>query len=321
MSAANAAVTAGRPMVGIAIAALAVLSFAFGDTLTKTLAERFPVPSIMGVRYWLNVALLVAILGPRHGSGLWRTNRTALVIARGGVLAMASVAMGYALKLIPVGEATSIVYLSPIVVILLAAPVLGEKPTRITMIGAAFGFCGVLLIARPGSGLVLAGVIYALINVGLTSTYHLTTRLLARTETAVAMQVISALVGALVFTPFLFADAGLSALSLEEAGLFLGLALAMTAGHYLFTLAYREAPATLIAPFTYLQLFWAVGFGWLIFGHVPDWITATGIGLIAASGAAIAASGHLMGRRRAARRAARALPSGAVVDDRDDPKT
>ncbi|AJE49176.1 DMT family transporter [Celeribacter indicus] len=287
----------GRPLIGIAIVAFAVMNFALGDTLTKALTERFPVPAIIAARFWINFVLLVIFLGPRHGARLWRTTRTWLVVLRGLILAMGSLSMGFALRLIPVGEATSLVYLAPIVVILLSTPILGERPTRVSVAGAAVGFCGVLLIARPGSGLNPEGVLWALTGVVVTAFYHLTTRLLARTETAVSMQFYSALVGALVFTPLSLAGPAVPMPDGLDLARLMGVGVAMTAGHYLFTLAYREAPATLIAPFTYLQLLWAVMLGWLVFGHVPDWISTAGIALIAGSGAAIAATGHMMSRR------------------------
>ena len=62
----------------------------------------------------------------------------------------------------------------------------------------------------------------------------------------------------------------------------------MTVGHFLFTAAYREAPASLLAPVNYLHLFWAGGLGWLVFGHLPDGWSLAGMALVCASGVAVA---------------------------------
>lgn len=62
----------------------------------------------------------------------------------------------------------------------------------------------------------------------------------------------------------------------------------MTTGHYLFAAAYREAPASLIAPVNYMHLVWAAVLGWLVFAHVPNAISLIGMGLICVAGAAIA---------------------------------
>ncbi|WP_108257925.1 DMT family transporter [Mangrovicoccus ximenensis] len=196
---------ASRPLLAVGIAALAVMGFALGDVLTKTLAGRYPVIWLMLARYGLNLLILLAVLGPRHGRALWRTERTGLVCLRAASLAFGSLAMAFALRVLPVGEAVAILYISPVVVILLARPVLGEPLTATGLACALAGFCGVLAIVRPGTGLVLEGVIFALINVGLAAVYHLTTRLLSRTETAAAMQVNSAAIGTAIFLPLALA--------------------------------------------------------------------------------------------------------------------
>ena len=61
-----------------------------------------------------------------------------------------------------------------------------------------------------------------------------------------------------------------------------------TLGHYLFTAAYREAPASMLAPVTYLHLFWASGLGWLVFDHVPDALSIAGMALVCAAGVGVA---------------------------------
>jgi drug/metabolite transporter (DMT)-like permease len=80
------------------------------------------------------------------------------------------------------------------------------------------------------------------------------------------------------------------------------LGLLMTSGHFLFTAAYREAPASTVAPIGYMQLFWSGGLGWLVFGHVPDAISLVGMGLVVVAGVAIALRSHIDGRK------AQALP-------------
>ena len=77
-----------------------------------------------------------------------------LVFLRGLCLALASLTMGLALRLMPVGETVAIVYLSPFAVMLLAIPLLGERVGPLGWTCAAVGFLGVLLIVRPGGGLV-----------------------------------------------------------------------------------------------------------------------------------------------------------------------
>ena len=84
---------------------------------------------------------------------------------------------------------------------------------------------------------------------------------------------------------------------LIDFGLMLLLGLLMTSGHFLFTAAYREAPASTVAPIGYMQLFWSDGLGWLVCGHVPDAISLIGMGLVVVAGVSIALRSHFDGRK------------------------
>ncbi len=138
---------------------------------------RYPVAPVVAVRYAVNLALLTLMLWPRIGARLWQVRRYWLVTLRGLCLALASLTMGLALRVMPVGETVAIVYLAPFLVLLLSVPVLGEKVGLAGWLGAMVGFAGVLLILRPGGGLDPWGVTMALVNVGFGTAYHILTRL------------------------------------------------------------------------------------------------------------------------------------------------
>ena len=284
-------------MRGILMVSLAVLAFAVSDVVMKHLAASHSVPVIVAVRYLINLGLLAVILGPRHGGGLWRTRRTGLVAVRALSLAMGSLTMGLALQLMPVGETVAIVYLAPFLVMLLAVPLLGEKVTLVGWLGAIAGFLGVLLIVRPGAGLDPWGVVFAVTNAGFATGYHLLTRFLARTETMVAMLFHTALIGSVFFCLAALPNLQGFAPGLFDIGLLLLLGALATLGHFLFTAAYREAPASLLAPVNYLHLAWAGGLGWLVFGHVPGWLSTAGMALVCLGGVAAAAQAHFQRKR------------------------
>lgn len=282
------AMPVGRPLKGVALVATAVLTFALADVLTKIQAERHPVAVVVAVRYLVNLGLLVLLMGPSQGRALWRTRRTGLVMVRALCLAAASLTMGLALKLMPVAETVAIIYLAPFLVMLLAVPQLGERVPLAGWIGATAGFLGVLLIVRPGAGLAGWGVALALMNAGFATAYHLLTRVLARTETVQAMLFHVAAVGCVVFCLLSVPDLPGLSLPARDLAMMAALGALATAGHFLFTAAYREAPASLLAPVNYLHLVWAAGLGWLVFGHVPDAVTLFGIALVAGAGMAVA---------------------------------
>lgn len=278
--------TTARPLKGIVLVVLATLAFASADVLTKRLTQNHPIPVVIAVRYLVNLGLLLAVLYPRMGRNLWRVQRPGLVFARGFCLALASLTMALALRLMPVGETVAIVYLSPFAVMLLAIPLLGEKVSPMGWVWAAMGFAGVLLILRPGGGLDPWGVAFALMNAGLATGYHLLTRKLAGQESTVAMLFHTALVGSVFFCIGALTSLDQVQFTTPDLGWMLALGVLATLGHYLFTAAYREAPASLLAPVNYLHLVWAAGLGVVIFGHSPDAISLSGMALVCASGVA-----------------------------------
>jgi drug/metabolite transporter (DMT)-like permease len=237
-------------------------------------------------------------LAPRHSGHLLQTKRRGLVMLRAVTLVFASLFVGLALQRMPLAETTAIIFLAPMLVVLLASPMLNERIGTIGWIAAVAGFVGVLFIARPGSGLDTAGIIFALFAVAANASYQLLSRLLAGTESAVTLLFYTALVGSIVFgltLPWFWEHKTPSHLELL---LFLGMGAAGGLGHYLFTLAYRYAAASLIAPVLYLQLLWAALLGWLVFDTAPDSLSFLGMAIVAGSGLLIAFKSQLTKNNR-----------------------
>jgi drug/metabolite transporter (DMT)-like permease len=277
-----------HPARGIFLFIFGLFLFACMDTTTKYLAVRYNVPLIAAVRYLVNCLLMAMLMGPIQGRKLVGTKRTGLVIIRGLSLAAVSVLAGLALQRMPVAEASAINFLSPLIVVLLAGPLLKEKTTAFTWFPAGIGLLGMLLIIRPGSGLDPVGVGFALCGICGAASYQMLSRVLVATETTIAMLFHTALVGSICFGLALPWTLHGPSLSLADALLFLTLGISSGIGHFIFTAAYREAPASTLAPLNYLQLVWAVLLGWLVFDHVPDLLASTGIAIIAGSGALVA---------------------------------
>jgi len=282
------AVPGGRPLLGVMMVMGAVMIFAANDTVTKALVSQYPVPLVAAVRYMVHLLLMVVLLLPRMGVRLLRTERTGLVLLRGLCLAISTLGMGLALQRMPVPEAVAIVFLSPMLVVLAAGPVLGEKVAAASVLAAVGGFAGVLLIVRPGGGLDLLGVVYVLIAVVTSVVYYLLSRMLVRTESTLTQLFYTALVGSLCFGVMLPWSWSGPVPDLPTLAMFLSQGVSAALGHYLFTAAHREATASLLAPVNYMQLLWVGILSWLIFGHVPDGVTLAGMGLVALAGVSIA---------------------------------
>ena len=278
----------GNPLLGVAIVTSAVFLFACTDTVTKFLSPHYPAAFIQAVRYVVNVFLLLIFVFPRHGRALWRTNRTKLVWLRGIVLGFASLTMGLALKLMPVGEAVSIVYLSPFAVMLLSGPLLGEKVKPAAWFGAVFAFSGVLLVMRPGGGLEPLGVVFALVNACLSTAYHLLTRVLTRTESTISLMFHVAVIGSVILCVIAAPSVPTEMPPPLHLVLFVLIGAFATGGHFLFTAAYRVASPAVLAPVHYVQIMWSAVLGWVVFGHVPEPLSLLGMAMVLGAGMAVA---------------------------------
>ena len=277
-----------HPIRGALLCVMAVALFACMDTVTKYLSQTHPVPLIVAARYLGNLLLMVGFIVPRHGRRMIRTRRTGLVWVRALCLALASLLIGFALQRMPVAETTAILFLSPILLTIVAGPLLNERVGAVGWLATLAGFAGVMLIARPGSGLVTVGVLFALGAVATNLGYQFLSRVLSASESTFALLFYTALTGSILYgiaVPWFLED---RAPTLLEAALFASLGVFGGVGHYLFTAAFRFAPASLLAPLNYVQLLWAGLLGWVVFGHVPGAVSLLGMALIAGSGVLVA---------------------------------
>lgn len=274
----------GNQLKGVALVIAATFLFAWGDTLGKHLSMFYAATLILSARYVINLVLVLVTMWPRHRSAVWRTQRTGLVILRGLFLATATVTMLLALRIMPVAEAVAIIYITPVLLMLASGPILGERVSALGWICAALGFAGVLLIARPGSGLDSWGVVLCLLNALLGTGYHLLTRFLTRTETTMALLFHTALVGSVISIGLTLIFGVPTWPSGFDMLVIMAYATCATVGHLLFTLAYREAPASTLAPVNYMHIAFATLLGWLVFEQLPDALGFTGMALIAAAG-------------------------------------
>lgn len=262
---------------------LAVSTFTCLDTTSKYLAQYYPVPGIVWARYLVQMVLMVVVLAPRMGLGLVRTKNLRLQSIRGIVLAASSLVFLSALSLMPLAEAASIAFMTPIIVAVLAVPVLGERVDARTWLALAGGFVGVLLIVRPGGGLFTPAALLPLASAFMMALYQMLTSKLAGRDAPLTTLFWPALIGtvlvALVFPGQLAIPA-----SWFHVALFVLIGVLGGLGHYFLIHAHHFAPTSMLSPFMYAQLLTALVLGWLVFGQLPDAVAFIGMAAIAASG-------------------------------------
>lgn len=275
---------AQQPLQGIALLLLAVACFATLDSTVKYLSLSLPVLLAVWFRYLFQALAMSAVVLPTRGWRSLRTGHPRLHLLRGLMLLVVSTLAFFSLSLMPVGEFTAIIMLTPMVTTLLARLLLKEavSPLRWLLIGG--GFVGALLVAQPGGATSGLGVGLALCTTLANSLYQILTSRLARSEDALKLNFYTGWIGALALSaalPLFWQPLrGLELLVLLCLVGFSG-----TLGHFLFGAAFGRAPAATLAPYLYAQIGFAMLAGWLVFGHVPGRIELAGIGLIAVCGA------------------------------------
>jgi drug/metabolite transporter (DMT)-like permease len=274
------------PAVAIGMVVASAACFTAIDTIVKYLGARYSVPLLVWVRWGVPALLMVALLGPKMRWGLLRSANPKLQVIRGAVLICSSLCFFAALKFLPLAEATGLNYSTPILVILMASLFLRERVTRSRWIFVVAGFVGTIFILRPGGATLHAASLFALGGAALNATFQILTRKLAQ-EDLMVLIFYPSLVGAVLMAfavPF-FADV---AFMNSDILLFIAIGILGGVGHFLFVRAFQRAPASTIAPFTYMQLVWSTLAGWMMFGAFPDRWALAGITLIAASGMVLA---------------------------------
>ena len=243
------------------------------------------------VRYVMHLLVSVAVVWRVEGLQRLRSVNPAPQWLRAGFMLASTLSFYATLRLLPQAESTAIVFLAPLLVLLLAPLLLRERPQLRRWLAAAGGFAGVLVIIRPGAGLHGTGTALGLLTAFLFAGQFIANRLVARDHPLTTL-VWGGAIGSLVFTLALpwYWEPALA--QWQQMGPWPRVVLLSTGlwgalGHLLQISAYRNAPASLLAPFTYLQIVAATTLGWLVWRQFPDALTWLGIGLVIASGMGI----------------------------------
>ena len=270
------------------------------DATAKWLVRDHSLWVVVWARYAGQMIVVTPFAWQRAGRGFWRTRKPGLQLLRSLFLLLATLGFWGGLRYLPLAEASSITFLAPTFVVLLSWPILHERATRARRIASTVGFLGILILLRPGSAVMHPAVLLLLAAALSNALYQLLTRRLLD-ESPYTTLFYSALVGTGVLSlalPFAMDVSHLMSVGIGPLAL-LGVLAGL--GHYAMTHAYLSAPASLLTPFTYLQILWATAFGYVLFDQHPDALSALGMAIVVASGVALAAWERQTARPAAAR--------------------
>lgn len=282
-----------RPTVsGVLFCLLALFLFSALDATAKYLSAFLAVPLLVWARYLVQLLLMLLGVAPRLGRSILLTRRPGLMALRGVTLAGVTLLGQMALTTLPLAETTALVFVAPLLVALLAGPLLHERVGLRTWLATVAGFCGVLLIARPDGNLSAAGVACALGAALFYAAYQILTRKLVASEPPLRLLFHTALFGTLALLPLLPFHWDGRLPTIGQGLLIVSLGAYGGVGHFLLIRAFQQTPASLLSPLLYVQLVWATLLGWLVFAQLPDALTTAGMLIIGAAGLSLAVGGR-----------------------------
>jgi drug/metabolite transporter (DMT)-like permease len=262
---------------------VAVGAFAFMDSLLKFLTEHYPVMQVSAVRGYASLPfILIPLLFTRKISEL-KPVRWKLHLMRGLLSVFLLATFVYAIRVLSLADAYSIFLSAPLLVTALSVPILREKVGWHRWVAIGVGLCGVLVMLRPStSSLMTVGALAAFVSAVAYAISVVSVRVLSKTDSNTSVVFWSMLI--MTFVSTLFALDDWQAVRVEHFGVIVATGALGALAIHLLTLAYRSAPASMIAPFEYTALLWGVGIDWLAWDTLPSARVYIGGGIVVLSG-------------------------------------
>ena len=282
--------------LGIGLTLFAIVIFGIQDAVSKSLVQTHSPFQLAMIRFWAFAAfslVLVARQGPLKEA--FRSKYPWLQWLRALLLVVDIWAFAIALKTVPLAELQAVVLVYPLMATLVAVPILGEKVGVFRMVAVFIGFCGALVIVRPGGLPIDGGVLFAMLSAASYAVYIALTRKVSSTDTT-ATSMVYVGVGGLILTTavgvFFWEPMDLAAML--QMGLVM---VTSTAAHGLMMVALSRAPASTLQPFNYFALPWGIFLSYQFFGHLIDPVALIGGGVIVGAGLVVMARERHLSRQ------------------------
>ncbi len=277
-----------RTLDGILLMATAFGIVPLMDATAKMLTRGYDPLQIMWGRYLfqsLFMSILVFGIG-RKPLAVLRTRRPGLQAVRAFFGWSSNLPFITALIFIPLADAISVVLVGPLLVTALSVPLLGERVGVWRWSAVVIGMAGALIIVRPGMGVMHWAIILPLVSAFTFGLYQIFTRQLSGTESTDSMLLLDSYAGlilSLAALPFVWKTP-----NLEGWGLMILMGVIVTGMRVALVYAFKFAPASILAPFAYVQIISATIIGLVVFGDFPDRWTILGAAIVCLSGIFIA---------------------------------
>lgn len=281
--------------------AAGVSVFTLQDLVVKALSASYPLTEILTIRSAIAFLPLGAILLYSAGLGGLKTRRPGLMTVRGLCLFGSYTTYYLSIATLPLAEAVALFYSGPLFIVALSRPILGEPVSLQRWAVVIFGFLGVIAILKPGQQVIEPAALLGITSAAFYALAQILARKLGAETPAAGLTIyqnsanflIAGLIGLIAgdgrFGGFDHASAEffLRAWIWPTAFDFLliaGTGFIAAAGMLLLAAAYRIAEPNAVAPFEYCSILWAIAWGYLLWGEVPDLFALVGLAMIVLAG-------------------------------------
>ena len=271
-----------KESIGIFFGIFAYLSFSILDATQKTLILYHSVFQLLLVKYFFVLFLSLIESKRKNNLYFYKTKNIKLQIFRSLLSVIESGCFVLSFKYLSLADAHSVGSLAPVIVVALSAIFLKEKVSTKTWIAIFIGFIGVLIILRPTSSIFDPKALLPLIAAFMLGLYQVVTKKVSEHDSNETSLFYTSIIGLLIMS--LLASNYWTPISSSSHILFLAIGIFFSLGLYLQIIALSKARASIIQPFHYTLIFWAIIFGYFLYDDVPDFFTIVGAVIITISG-------------------------------------
>ena len=271
-----------KESIGMLFGIFAYLSFSILDTIQKTLIIHHSIFQLLLVKYFFVLFLALFESKRKNNQTFYKSKDIKLQIFRSLLSVIESGCFVLSFKYLSLANAHSIGSLAPVIIVALSTIILKEKVSPKTWIAIFIGFVGVLIILRPTSSIFDPKALLPLMAAFVLGLYQVITKKVSKYDSNETSLFFTSIIGLLVMS--LLATNFWRPIDSSSYSMFLGIGIFFSLGLYLQIIALSKARASIIQPFHYTLIFWAIIFGYIFYNDIPDMFTIIGAVIITCSG-------------------------------------
>ena len=271
-----------KEFVGILFAVAAYFSFSILDAFQKTAVINHSIFQLLFIKYIFTLLLSCSEAKRKNNYKFWQSNNVKLQVLRSFFSIIESGCFVLAFRYLSLADVHSVGSLTPVIIVALSALILKENVSPKIWIAIFVGFLGVLIILRPGLSIFDIKSLLPLTAAFFLGLYQVVTRKVSENDSTETSLFYTSLIGFIVMSILAFVY--WQPLTLNSYFLFTGIGIFFSMGIYFQIIALSKARASIIQPFHYTLIFWAIILGYLVYDDLPNIPTIVGAIIIAASG-------------------------------------